>query len=209
MPRFPKSFPLHTGLIVALGLFLIVSCAGKRTADRLQPGTSEITLWANESISLDPDWRHLDTDRLTVRGTILDSSLIPMDRMETLIFTRPAGNATAILLLSKVVKNGITETFRYLGGNKIEVDGLKYRETRHGLDVRTTDTEYARYFAAVSQAGLPLAPNYAVKVLDRLPLDTVLVRIMELTPGEGTHPLPPYGELYLQERKELLRRHFF
>ena len=37
-----------------------------------------------------------------------------------------------------------------------------------------------------------------VRVLDRLPTDRVLVRIMELTPGEGTLELPPFAELYPQ-----------
>lgn len=185
-----------------LVLTILAACARGHLADRHQPGASEISLWRDERIPLAPDWRFLDAERIPVRGAIWNSNLSPSDQIDTLIFTRATDSGTAILLLSRVDKTGRLEIFRYLGGTKTEMGGQTYREARYGLDANSTDPEYMRYFMAMSQAGVPLAENYVVRVLDRLPVDTTLIRVMELTPGPAAPPLPNYGMLYPQERKE-------
>lgn len=207
--RFTQLF--HRGSVpgVVLVLILLAACTGTRFADRHQPGASEISLWRGERIPLDPAWRYLGAERIPVRGAMWNSNLVPSDQVETLVFTQATEVGTAILLLSRVDKNGGIEIFRYLGGEKTELAGQTYREARYGLDANATDPEYGRYFAAVTQAGLSLAPHYAARILDRLPVETTLIRVMELTPGPAAPPLPRYGRLYPQERRETLPRPFF
>jgi hypothetical protein len=209
MPRFEPIFPTRLVSALLLVLIFLAGCAGGRLADRYQPGAPEISLWHDESIPLDPAWCYLGTERIPVRGAIWNTSLVSSDQIETLVFTQATDAGTAILLLSRVDKTGDAEVFRYLGGTKTILADQTYRETRYGLDANATDPEYRRYFAAVSQAGLPLAPRYAARILDRLPVETTLVRVLELTPGLATPPLPRYGTLYPQERREPLPRFFF
>lgn len=197
-------------LIPALfAVLLLAACGGPRLADRYQPGASEISLWRGERIPLDPAWHYLGDKRLPVRGALWTGNLVPSDQVETLIFTQATDSGTAIMLLSRIDKTGGIEVFRPLGGIKTELAGQAYRQVRYGLDANSADSEYSAYFSTVRQAGLPLAPRYTARIFDRLPLDTVLIRIMELTPGMANQPLPSYGRLYPQERRETLPRHFF
>jgi hypothetical protein len=188
---------------------LLAACAPAPLSGLYQPGAREIFLWRSESIPLEPGWRLVGTQKITVRGRVWNSNLTPADEVQTLIFAREGQDKSSILLLSRVAKIGTTEIFSFLGGTKALIQGLPYREARYGLASDTTDPEYRRYFEAVREAGLVPAPTYSVRILDRLPLDTALVRIMELTPADVHADLPSFGKLYPQEKLEVLPRPFF
>jgi hypothetical protein len=188
---------------------LLAACAPAPLSSLYRSGAGEVFLWRSEPVPVEPGWRYVGSQAITVRGTVWNTSLAPADEVQTLIFIRDGQDAPSILLLSRVVKTGQTEIFTVLGGSKTLVRDLPYRETHYGLASETVDPEYRRYFDAVRQAGLIPAPTYAVRILDRLPLDTALVRIMELTPADVKADLPSFGKLYPQERLEVLPRPFF
>jgi len=191
---------------IVIALTLLAGCAYTPFEERYRPGARDVSLWQSETIPLEPQWRYIGVEQVTVRGKIWDTSLVPMDQMQTMIFVQEGEKGPSILLLSRVVKTGYDGIFKFLGGTKTTLGDQSYRESLYALSPDTTDPEYRRYMDAVRNAGLTLAPDYRVRVLDRLPLDTVLVRVMELTPGEGSHALPSFGKLYPQERQELLRK---
>ncbi|MBE1424617.1 hypothetical protein H4684_001251 [Desulfomicrobium macestii] len=184
-------------------LTLILACSHTPFNERYQPGAETIFLWRDEPIPLEPEWRYLDEAKVFVRGEIQDSILTPVDEVRSLIFVREGQEPPAILILSRVIKTSQVDIFRYLGGNKKDIEGYPYREAAYGLSSDSTDPEYGQYFEKIRAAGLTPAPEYRVRVLDRLPVDTTLVRIMELTPGKAHLTLPAYGKLYPQERREL------
>lgn len=196
---------VKTFIFIAMSVVLISisACSHTPFSDRYQPGSDTIYLWQNEPIPLQPEWRYLGEETVGVRGEILDSAHIALDEIRSLIFVR--GEQPEFLILSRVHKTSQTEIFRYLGGTKTLIEGYPYRENVYGLSADTTDPEYRRYFEKIRAAGISPAPGYTVRVLDRLPVDTALVRIMELVPGEASLTLPPYGKLYPQERLELFR----
>lgn len=196
---------LRATLLIAMALW--AGCAHTPLTDRFNPETNEATLWGSETIPLEPGWRLLGVEEINLRGQIWDSFLVPIDEMQTMILVR-GDKEPSILLLSRVVKTGQTEIFRFLGGTKTILGDRPYRENLYGLSSDTTDPEYRRYLEKVRAAGISLAPGYRVRVLDRLPHDTVLVRVMELTPGNATSTLPSYGQMYPQEIQELIRRRF-
>lgn len=198
---------LRAGLVIVLAL--LAGCAATPFAERYRPGASEVTLWGAERIPLDPAWRYVGAESLTVRGDLRDTSLTPLDHMQTLIFVREDEKAASILLLSRVVKSPGLEKFVFLGGTKTTFGDVSYRESGFTLSEQTEDAEYRRYLDRVRAEGLPLAPGYSVRILDRLPADQVLVRVMELTPGEGGGTsMPAYGRLYPQEVEDLIRNRF-
>jgi len=204
--------PMHrTPIPAALALFvlLIAACAPTPMGERYRPGADTVHLWRDEPIPLEAQWRYLGQERTSVRGEIWDSMLTPVDEVSSLIFVREDRGAPEFLILSRVVKTSRIEIFRYLGGSKTVIAGYPYREADYALASDTTDPEYRRYLDAVRAAGFTPAPSYRARVLDRLPVDTAMVRIMELSPGGGFARLPAYGKLYPQERLELLHRRFF
>ena len=200
---------IFTFAVMSVVLFFASACSHTPLGERYQPGAETISLWQNEPIPLGHEWRYLGEERVGVRGEILDSSLTPSDEVRSLLFVRESGQAPGVLILSRVVKASQIEIFRYLGGTKTDIEGLPYRETAYGLSADTTNPEYRRYFEKLRAAGISPAPEYKVRVLDRLPVDTALVRIMELTPGKAHLTLPAYGKLYPQERLEPIHRRFF
>lgn len=190
-------------------LFLASACSHTPLGERYRPGAETISLWQNEPIPLEPGWRYLGEEKASVRGELLDSSLTPIDEVRSLLFVRETGQAPEFLILSRVIKASQIEIFRYLGGTKTDIEGFPYRETLYGLNADTADPEYRRYFEKIRAAGISPAPAYKVRVLDRLPVDTALVRIMELTPGVRFQTLPAFGNLYPQERLEPFHQRFF
>lgn len=190
-------------------VLLVPACSPAPFSGRYQPGAETVFLWRGEPIPLEPEWRYLGEETITVRGEMWDSILAPVDEVKSLIFVREDRGAPEFLILSQVIKTSQIEIFRYLGGTKAILEGYPYREASYALSSDTTDPEYRRYMDAIRAAGITPGPSYAVKVLDRLPVDTAMVRIMELRPGQGQPPLPAYGKLYPQERLELLQRRFF
>ncbi|MDY0227995.1 MAG: hypothetical protein RBR38_14340 [Desulfomicrobium apsheronum] len=190
-------------------LTLILACSHTPFSERYQPGADTVFLWRNEPIPLEPDWRYLDEEKVLVRGEIQDSILTPVDEVRSLIFVREGQEPPAILILSRVIKTSQVDIFRYLGGIKKDIEGYPYREAAYGLSSDSTDPEYGKYLEKIRAAGLTPAPEYRVRVLDRLPVDTTLVRIMELTPGKAHLTLPAYGKLYPQERRELFHPRSF
>jgi len=192
---------------MSLALILLFACSYTPLGERYQPGSDTIFLWQNEPIPLQPQWRYLGEEKIGVRGEILDSSLIALDEIRSIIFVH--GEEPKFLILSLVTKTSQTEIFRYLGGNKTLIEGYPYRETVYGLSATTTDPEYRRYFETIRTAGISPAQDYTVRVLDRLPVDKTLVRIMELAPGKSSLALLAYGKLYPQERLELFPRRGF
>jgi hypothetical protein len=192
---------------MSLVLILLFACSHTPLGERYQPGSDTIFLWQNEPIPLQPQWRYLGEEKVGVRGEILDSSLIAQDEIKSLIFVQ--GEEPKFLILSLVTKISQTEIFRYLGGAKTYIEGYPYRETVYGLSAATTDPEYRRYFEKIRAAGISPAHEYTVRVLDRLPVDRTLVRIMELAPGNSSLALPAYGKLYPQERLEPFPRRGF
>ena len=197
---------VHIAVLIVLAA--LTGCATTPFADRYQPGASEVVMWGSETIPVDPGWRFLGDEQASVRGRLRDTSLTPVDHLQTLVFAREGDGGPSILLISRVVKMGSREVFVFLGGEKTEIDGRPYRENIYSLSSDTADPEYRRYFARVAAAGLAPAPSYRVRILDRLPVDTVLVRVMELTPAEGASTLPPYGRLYPQELRDSIIRGF-
>jgi len=197
----------RTGLLIVLAL--LAGCSATPFADRYQPGASDVTLWGSERIPLDPAWRYVGPENLTVRGDLRDTALTPLDHMQTLIFVRGDEEAPSILLLSRVIKSPGLEEFVFLGGTKTLLGDVSYRESGFTLSKQTEDPEYRRYLDRVHAGGIPLASGYSVRVLDRLPTNQVLVRIMELTPDEGGGTsLPAYGRLYPQELEDVIRNRF-
>jgi hypothetical protein len=190
-------------------LTLILACSHTPFSERYQPGADTIFLWRDEPIPLEPGLRYLDEAKVLVRGEIQDSILTPVDEVRSLIFVREGQESPAILILSRVIKTSQVDIFRYLGGTKIDIEGYPYREAAYGLSSDSTDPEYGQYLEIIRAAGLTPAPEYRVRVLDRLPVDTALVRIMELTPGKAHLTLPAYGKLYPQERRELFHPRSF
>lgn len=188
---------------------IFMGCSTAPFAKRYQPGEDFISLWRGEQIHLDQAWSYLGAVQTPVRGMILDGNLTPVDQIKTLIFVQNTDTGSALLLFSRVDKISPLEIFRYLGGHKVEIEGKPYREAYYGLDLNAADFEYHRYFAAVQEHGFSLAPHYRVRVLDRLPVDSTLVRVMELYPGTAPEFLPSYGRLYPQERREPLPHHIF
>lgn len=195
--------------LLLFALMLLAACAPAPFSSLYQPDAGEVFLWRSEPVPIDPGWRYVGTQSVTVRGSIWNSSLTPADMIQTLIFARDGQDAPSILLLSRVIKTGQAEIFSVLGGSKTLVRDLPYRETHYGLASETSDPEYRRYFETVREAGLTPAPTYSVRILDRLSTDTTLVRIMELTPADVTSDLPPFGKLYTQEKLEIFQRPFF
>lgn len=195
-------------LILLLALALS-ACAPAGIRDAYRPENNEAILWRNETIPIDPQWNYRGVQKITIRGHVWNSSLPPADEIQTIIFTTEAPTSPSILLLSRVSKTTRTEIFRYLGGSKVRFNNTDYREAHYGLDSNSTNPEYRRYFELIRAGGQEPAPSYAVRILDRLPVDTTLIRIMELTPGQGPAPLPSYGRLYPQERNELIRKNLF
>jgi hypothetical protein len=195
--------------IIASLLLLAPACSTTPFSGRYQPGADTIFLWRGEPIPLEAQWRYLVEEKISVRGEIWDSILTPVDEVESLIFMREDRGVPEFLILSRVIKTSQIEIFRYLGGTKAILEGYPYREDSYALSSDTTDPEYRRYLDKIRAAGITPAPTYKVKVLDRLPVDTAMVRIMELSPGQGHRQLPAYGKLYPQERLELLQRRFF
>ncbi len=190
-------------------LIFISACSHTPFGDRYQPGADTVFLWRDEPIPLEPGWRYLDEVKVLVRGELQDSFLTPVDHVKSLIFVRETQEAPAILILSRVVKTSQVDIFRYLGGTKTDIEGYTYRENAYGLSSDSTDPEYRQYFEKIRAAGLTPAPEYKVRILDRLPVDTALIRIMELTPGKSHLVLPAYGKLYPQERPDLIRHDLF
>lgn len=203
-PRNPKRCSLFFGMIAALAF--LAGCAGTKFADRYQPGAKEVVLWGSESIPIEPGWRFVGDEQVTVRGKIWDTFLTPFDLVQTLVFVREADGPASILLLSRVIKTEPLEVFIFLGGDKTELGGKEYRESLYFLSSSTTDPEYRRYLAKVADVGVALAPSYRVRVLDRLPINSIMVRVMELTPRDGASQLPSYDALYPQERLDPLIR---
>ena len=194
-------------IAVSVALILISACSHAPFSESYQPGAEKIFLWKNEPIPLESGWRYLGEEAIGVRGEILDSSLVSLDEIRSLIFVR--GDEPEFLILSRVTKTSQPEIFRYLGGTKTPIEGYPYRETVYGLRADTTDPEYRRYFEKIRAAGISPNPEYTVRVLDRLPVDTTLVRIMELAPGHSSLALPAFGKLYPQERLEPFPRRDF
>ena len=189
-------------------LAVLTGCAASPYADRYRPGAAEVVLWGSESIPIEPGWRYIGDEQVSVRGKIRDTALTPVDFVQTLVFVKEGEGPASILLLSRVVKTAGREVFVFLGGDKTELGGRDYRESLYYLSSSTTDPEYRRYLAKAASAGGTLASSYRVRVLDRLPVDTVLTRVMELTPGEGASQLPPFARLYPQERLDPIIRGF-
>jgi len=202
----PRIFIL--AMIAAL-LLLTPACSSTPFSGRYQPGADTIFLWRGEPIPLEPQWRYLGEEKMSVRGEMWDSFLTPVDEISSLIFVREDRDAPEFLILSRIMKTSQIEIFRYLGGTKAMIEDYPYREAFYALSSETSDPEYRRYLDKIRSSGITPAPSYRVKVLDRLPVDTAMVRIMELSPGDGHHQLPAYGKLYPQERLELLQRRFF
>ncbi|ACU91481.1 hypothetical protein [Desulfomicrobium baculatum] len=190
-------------------LILLSACAPTPFSDRYQPGADTVFLWRNEPIPLEPGWRYVDEVSTHVRGELQDSFLTPVDEIRSLIFVREEQEHPAILILSRVVKTSQVDIFRYLGGTKTIIGGYPYRENAYGLSANSTDPEYGQYFEKIRASGLVPAPEYKVRILDRLPVDTTLIRIMELTPGKSHLTLPAYGKLYPQERPDSIRHRTF
>jgi hypothetical protein len=204
--------PNHRNFILIMFaslLLLVPACSSTPFSERYQSGADTVFLWRDEPIPLAPQWRYLGEEKITVRGEIWDSILTPVDEVNSLLFVREDRGAPEFLILSRVMKTSQTEIFRYLGGMKTLIEGYPYREASYALSSDTTDPEYRRYLEKIRAAGFTPAPAYKVRVLDRLPVDTAMVRIMEFSPGGGTQQLPAYGRLYPQERLELLQRRFF
>jgi hypothetical protein len=187
---------------------VLAGCAGTPFVDSYRPGATEVVLWGPESIPMEPGWRFVGDEQVMVRGKLRDTYLTPVDLVQTLVFVREGEEPARILLFSRVIKTTDREVFVFLGGSKTQLGGREYRDSLFFLSAATTDPEYERYFAKVAGTGAALAPSYRVRVLDRLPVDTVLVRIMGLTPGEGASQLPPYGKLYPQDLDEPVIRTF-
>lgn len=196
------------GFVALTIVAVLAGCVGTRFADLYQPGATEVALWGSEAIPVEPGWRYIGAEQFNVRGETRDTALTPIDLIQTLVFVREEEGPASILLLSRVVKAGDLEVFVFLGGYKTELAGRTYRDSLYGLSSETTDPEYRRYVAKVAAAGVELAPNYRVRVLDRLPVDTVMTRVMEMTPGNGTSSLPPYRKLYPQERLDPIKPGF-
>ena len=193
--------------ILAL-LAVLAGCAATPFADRYSPGATEVVLWGSESIPIGPEWRFIGEEQASVRGKIRDTTLTPVDFVQTLVFVQEGEGPASILLLSRVIKTAGREVFVFLDGDKTELGGREYRESLYYLSSSTTDPEYRSYLAKASGAGVTLASSYRVRVLDRLPVDTVLTRVMELTPGEGASQLPSFARLYPQERLDPIIRGF-
>lgn len=192
-------------LLIALVLVFLAGCATTPFADRYDPEKEYAALWGDEGFSVGREWKLIGTDKITVRGEAWNAIIAPVDEIQTMIFIRSAEPIPRVLLLSRVVKTGHQIVFRPLDGPGTQVDKRIFREQTYGLDSNTNNPEYRRYLDFLSKSGISIAPGYTVRILDRLPLNTVLIRAMELTPAETVDALPAYGTLYPQEIDDQLR----
>lgn len=189
-----------------LMLLFLGACASGPVCPSGQGG---VRLRASEAIPVSPDWTHLGEIKVSLRSPVSDSTLTTTDSIRTEIFFRPGPDTPDILLLSCVRKTGSAVAFSFLGGRKTSFGGRYWRENTFGLFSNSTDPEYRRYFDMLRAKNVTLAPAYRVRVLDRLPVETALVRIMELSPAGTASTLPPFSRLYPQERRERIVRPFF
>jgi hypothetical protein len=187
-------------------LLLIFLCCTACAASSTGPENSRPGL---RQVLLTPEWSYVGEQKITLRNPVADSTLTTTDFIRTEIFFRPDTDTPDVLLLSRVNKAGHAVIFSVLGGTKTEIEGRTYRENVFGVFSNSTDREYCRYFDMLRQNNIPLAPAYHVRVLDRLPVDTTLVRAMELTPARIADTLPPFGKLYPQEKEERFFRGSF
>ncbi|MDY0274918.1 MAG: hypothetical protein RBR42_05695 [Desulfomicrobium sp.] len=186
-------------IVLYLLVVLVAGCASLDRDRQLVTEDGLVHLWGRETFPVDPEWEYLQTIKFDVQGQAWNALVQPQDKMQTMIFVRQDQEPPALLLLSRVNKLNRQVIYRPLGGHKTEINGRPFREQTFGLDADTDDLEYSKYVALVRDLGVALAPIYSVRVLDRLPLDTVLIRAMELYPGQATIKLPSYGKLYPQE----------
>lgn len=186
-------------ILLCLLVVLVSGCASL-DKDR-QPVTEDglVQLWNRETFPVGPEWKYLQTVKISVQGLAWNAIVQPRDEMQTMLFVRQDQDPPALLFLSRVTKLNRQVIYRPLGGHKAEIQGRPFREQTLGLDSDTDDVEYSKYLNLLRESGVALAPTYSVRVLDRLPLDTVLIRVMELCPGQATMVLPSYGKLYPQE----------
>lgn len=192
--------------LIILVCALLSACAAGNANFTYAPGVESISVWNGEHIPLEPDWQYLDTTRVSVQGTLWNSYLPVTDTMETMLFTRPSQAGEEVLLISRVLKVHAWSTFIFLGGTKAELGTRLYRHNFYELRAETTNAEYKNYFSILQTAGTAVAASYTAEVWDRLPLDTILVRVMHLRPGTAANTLPAYAKLYPQERFEPLLR---
>lgn len=172
-------------------------------------GQGESRSWSSGIIPVSPDWTRLGEIKVALRSPVSDSTLTTADSIRTEIFFRPGPDTPDILLLSRVRKTGSTVAFSFLGGHKTSFGGRYWRENTSGLFSNSTDPEYRRYFDMLRAKNVSLAPAYRVRVLDRLPVETALVRVMEFSPARTASTLPPFRRLYPQERRERIVRPSF
>lgn len=192
--------------LLLLLCFLIPACAARNVGFHYEPEVKSISLWNDEKIPLESDWSYLSSNTFSVRGALWNSFLPVTDTMDTILFTRTTQNAPEVLIISRVIKTTTANIFILLGGDKSQLGNRTYRQARYELSANSADPEYSRYIEALRAADVIVAPSYQVDVWDRLPLDSVLVRIMHLRPGMSSRSLPAYAQLYPQERDEPIFR---
>lgn len=186
-------------IVLYLLVVLVAGCASLDRDRQLVTEDGLVHLWGRETFPVGPEWKYLQTIKFDVQGQAWNALVQPQDKMQTMIFVRQDQEPPALLLLSRVKKLNRQIIYRPLGGHKAEINGRLFREQTFGLDADTDDLEYSKYMTLVRDLGVTLAPTYLVRVQDRLPLDTVLIRAMEFYPGQATIKLPSYGKLYPQE----------
>lgn len=196
----------HIAALVLLIIVVLTGCTPTSVHNLYQPGSPEVHLWGPDSVSIDASWNYLDAANVSVIGQVRDLPLLaPLERAETLIFSRNTNAGTELLLIGRVIKGSDPNTFVYLGGDKQDVQGKIWRTATYGIEAAHADREMRVYLDLAAAKGCCVAPEYTVEILDRLPSDRVLLRTMHLVPGHSSTPLPEFGELYPQDRDEILR----
>ena len=219
--------PVSVRVLLVFGAMLAFSgCAGMQ-ADKWQPTERTLDLYTHYTLQV-PDGYTYAGKAFTYARTEGVSPVVSIrDRFESYIFTQKNGQVLFLQVNRKFRK---AYNFRFLGGDKVEIGGRKWRNADYVLPVDTTDREYREYMTWLKAKNIELPKQYNVSVQDKLASEFVLLRIMTFTPDvpemagvtgasdmadampkmksvkeyadseSGTLVMPPYGELYDQER---------
>jgi hypothetical protein len=166
------------------------ACSPTPLSGRYQPGADKVFCGGENPFPWKPGWRYLGEEKISVRGEIWDSILTPVDEVRSLIFVREdrrPGNPDPF----PGRQDQPDRDFPLPGRNQDRSSkAYPYREEAPMACLRTRRTRNTGGTGHDPRSRDHPGPSYAVKVLDRLPVDTAMVRIMELTPDRGSQNCP-------------------
>lgn len=179
---------------------LLAGCVG-RTAG-WNPEARTVGLYSPVVVDVPAEYSHAGTLRVRLVGKGDIMTMVPVDTMESEVFTAP----DKVMLAQRLIKFDRYYHFRFLGGEKAEAWGRTWRTADYVLDTAAPDAEFAQYIAYLKRTGVTLPATVRVHILDRLAGDFILMRVVTLSYGAAAgdmtklDPLPPFSKMYDQEQ---------